>query len=398
MISAILFDLDDTLLQNDIDRFIPSYLQSLGKFMAPRLDPARLVEALMAGTKAMLENGDPEITLQQAFEAVFFPMIGADRVSLAPEFERFYAERFPSLKQLTRPVDLASQVVECAFVRRWKVAVATNPLFPRAAIGQRLAWAGIDPDSMPFDLVTSYETMHFAKPRPEFVAEVLGRIAAQPGETVFVGNDTAEDIQPARALGLASFRVRPAEETGADPAPGEGSIRQLASSLETESGDPGIFLPSAASPCALPALLAGHLAAILYFFSQGDWPRCPAEEGWGAVEIACHLRDVEREITQPRLMKMVAEKNPYLPAVESDQWAEERDYRSQDGPAALAEFTRARKETITRLRDLTPADWKRPGRHALFGPTTLAEQAQFSSRHDLLHIEQLQGALAVCGK
>jgi FMN phosphatase YigB (HAD superfamily) len=398
MISAILFDLDDTLLESDIGRFLPAYIKSLGKFMAPSLDPALLTKALMAGTQSMLDNSDPEITLQQAFDSVFFSMIGLDRARLAPEFDRFYREHYSLLADLTGKLELAPRAVECAFARRWKVVVATNPLFPLIAAEERLRWAGIDPANTPFDLVTAYETMHFAKPRPEYVAEILGRIVAQPAEAVFIGNDPSEDIAPARALGLASYLVRRDSDPAAKAEPGEGTLAELAASLAAESGDPEIFLPSETSPCALPALLSGHLGAILHFFSVSEWPSCPAEEGWGPVEIACHLRDVEREITQPRLKKMVAEENPYLPAVESDQWAEERNYRSQNGPAALAEFTRARKETIAQLRGLSPADWQRPGRHALFGPTTLAEQAQFSARHDLLHIEQLQGALAVCGK
>jgi FMN phosphatase YigB (HAD superfamily) len=397
MISAILFDLDETLLENDIHRFLPAYIQSLGKFLAPHVDPARMTDALMAGTRAMLRNDDPEVTLQQAFDSVFFPAVGLERAKLESEFDQFYRERYPLLKGFTRPVETAARAVECAFARRWKVAVATNPLFPMPAMEWRLEWAGIDPVHTPFDLVTSYESMHFAKPHPEYVAEVLGRIVAQPAEAVFIGNDPSEDIAPARALGLASYRVCREQDEAAGASLGEGSMPRLAASLASEAGEPDLFLPSEPSPCALPALLSGHLGAILFFFSRNQWPSCPAEEGWGPVEIACHLRDVEREITRPRLDKMIAEDNPYLPAVESDQWAEERDYRSQNGPEALREFTRARKETIARLRGLSPADWRRPGRHALFGPTTLAEQAQFSARHDLLHIEQLQGALAVCG-
>jgi len=238
MFSAILFDLDGTLLENDINRFLPAYLQSLGKFMAPRLDPSRLTDALMTGTQAMLRNDDPEITLKQAFDAVFFPMVGLDRASLGPEFDRFYREEYPLLKDPTRPVEAAPRAVEYAFARRWKVVVATNPLFPMAAMDRRLEWAGIDPASTPFDLVTSYETMHFAKPHPEYVAEVLGRIVAQPAEAVFVGNDPSEDIAPARALGLASFQVRGEKEAAAETAPGEGSMPQLAASLAVENGDP----------------------------------------------------------------------------------------------------------------------------------------------------------------
>jgi FMN phosphatase YigB (HAD superfamily) len=398
MISAVLFDLDDTLLENDIDRFLPTYLQALGKFMAARINPAHLQEALMAGTKAMQENGDPEITLQQAFEAVFFPRIGTARETLVPEFERFYAERFPRLKELTRPMDGASEAVGLAFDLRWKVAVATNPLFPLTAVEQRLSWAGFDPQRTEFDLVPSYESMHFAKPHPEFVAEVLGRIAAQPSESVFVGNDPSGDLDPARALGLATFRVIRGRQDDPAPARGEGTLRRLAAGLESDHCETSFLLSPDPTPCALPALLSGHLAAILHIFGESRWSCCPLEEGWGPGEIACHLRDVEREITQPRLRRILAEENPYLRPVESDPWAEERNYRAHTGPQALRDFAAARKQTVALLRDLRPEDWRRTARHALFGPTTLAEQARFSARHDLLHIEQLQGSRAAAGE
>jgi FMN phosphatase YigB (HAD superfamily) len=397
MISAILFDLDDTLLENDIEKFLPAYLQALGKFMAPRIDPARLQDALMSGTRAMQENTDPEITLQQAFEAVFFPKIGMEREPLVPVFDRFYADRFPALKDLTRPMDRAVQAVELACGLRWKVAIATNPLFPLAAIAHRLDWAGLAPDMYCFDLIPSYECMHFAKPHPEFVAEVLGRIAAQPGEAVFIGNDEAEDLKPARALGLATYRVTLGPSADPETARGQGTMRRLARELESDHCEAAFLLPADPSPCALPALLSGHLGAILHTFGESRWSCCPQEEGWGPVEIACHLRDVEREITQPRLRKILAEENPYLIPVESDSWSEERRYRAQDGPQALRDFTAARKATIALLRDLRPADWSRTARHALFGPTTLAEQVRFSARHDLLHIEQIQGSAAAAG-
>jgi len=397
MISAILFDLDDTLLENDIERFLPEYLQTLGKFMAPRIEPARLQDALMAGTRAMQANTDPEITLQQAFESVFFPKLGLERELLLPEFDRFYAECFPTLKDLTKPVDGAMQAVELAFGLRWKVAIATNPVFPLAAVEHRLDWAGLAPDVYCFDLVPSYESMHFAKPHPEFVAEVLGRIAAQPGEAVFIGNDADLDLAPARALGLATYRIIHEPDPEPPSARGQGTMRGLARELESDHCEAVFMLPGDPSPCALPALLSGHLAAILQVFGESRWSCCPQEEGWGPVEIACHLRDVEREITQPRLRKMLAEENPYLSPVESDSWAEERNYRAQDGPQALRDFAVARKATIAMLRDLQHADFARPARHALFGPTTLAEQARFSARHDLLHIEQLQGSVAAAG-
>ncbi len=398
MINTVLFDLDGTLLDNQVGLFMPRYLESLAGFLAARVDPARLVDALKAGTQAMFRSTDPEVTLQQAFDAVFYPQIGMPRDQILADLERFYLEKFPLLRELTRPVAEAPRLVELALQRRWKVVVATNPLFPMTAVQQRLAWAGLDSGKIPFDLVTSYETMHFAKPHPEFVAEAIARIAASPGESLFVGNDPADDIAPARALGLSSYRVIPDGGNGPVSAKGEGSLRQLAAGLAAEDEEPALLLPSSASPCALPALLSGNLAAMLHLFAASGWICCPAEEGWAPVEIACHLRDVEREVMQPRLRLILSEENPYLPAVESDRWAEERKYALQDGKQALGEFVAARKETIALLRGLGEADWKRAARHALFGPTTLAEQARFSARHDLMHVEQLQGAVAACGQ
>lgn len=72
MIQAVLFDLDDTLLSNDMDRFLPAYLQSLSRELADVIPPERLAPELMRGTQAMLANRDPEKTLQQAFAEAFY--------------------------------------------------------------------------------------------------------------------------------------------------------------------------------------------------------------------------------------------------------------------------------------------------------------------------------------
>jgi hypothetical protein len=45
------------------------------------------------------------------------------------------------------------------------------------------------------------------------------------------------------------------------------------------------------------------------------------------------------------------------------------------------------------LQKLPPQAWPRPGRHAIFGPTTLAEQMTFIARHDMMHLDQLRARL-----
>ena len=64
--------------------------------------------------------------------------------------------------------------MEWAFASGYQVVIATAPLFPLLAIQERLRWAEID--ECPFTLITSMETSHFAKPHPEYLAEILARL------------------------------------------------------------------------------------------------------------------------------------------------------------------------------------------------------------------------------
>ncbi|MEJ5226096.1 MAG: hypothetical protein WHV44_16670, partial [Anaerolineales bacterium] len=130
MTLTLLLDLDDTLLDTNMDAFIPAYFQSLAGALRDHLDPNLMLPALMSGTRRMFENQDPARTLQQVFNDAFFPRLNADRAALEPHFERYYDEVFPTLGHLTTPRPAAVELVEWAFSRGWQVAIATNPLFP----------------------------------------------------------------------------------------------------------------------------------------------------------------------------------------------------------------------------------------------------------------------------
>ena len=77
MISTLLIDLDDTLLENDMmASFIPAYLQRLGNHLANVAPPDEIINQVMAGTQAMLEDRDPTRTMQQVFADTFYPALG----------------------------------------------------------------------------------------------------------------------------------------------------------------------------------------------------------------------------------------------------------------------------------------------------------------------------------
>jgi len=146
--------------------------------------------------------------------------------------------------------------------------------------------------------------------------------------------------------------------------------------------------PPAADLLAELAAFRDMLVAVLAD-PTSEWTRRPAAPEWSLNEIACHLRDVEREVHQARLHAILEEEGAFVPGVNADEWADERDYWSQDGHAALIDFLRYRRETIDLLTPLPPQVWDRQGQHTFFGPTSLHELVYLAVQHDRIHAQQI---------
>jgi FMN phosphatase YigB (HAD superfamily) len=207
VLKAILFDLDDTLLGNSMETFIPAYLQAFARRVAHLIPADRLIAEMMRGTQAMNANDGTGPTNEEAFSSVFYPALGYERDELRPIFDQFYAEEFPKLRSLTQPRSEARALVEWAFERGLQVVVATNPIFPRTAVEQRLDWAGVPVTEFDYALVTTYENMHAAKPHLAYYREILARLDRQPGECLMVGDDEQRDIAPAALVGIPVYWI-----------------------------------------------------------------------------------------------------------------------------------------------------------------------------------------------
>ncbi len=202
---AVLFDLDGTLLENDIRQFLGEYSQLLTSHMAQYVPPDQFTPAFWAATRAMAEHTDPTLTNQQAFIADFFPRVGRAMDELMPAIDEFYATRFHLLRTCTRCLPEARAVVQAVLDAGYDAVIATNPWFPETANRQRMEWA--DVADFPFRLVTSYEDMHFCKPGPQYFLEVAERIGRQPEECVMVGDEWDHDIEPALRAGMRAYWV-----------------------------------------------------------------------------------------------------------------------------------------------------------------------------------------------
>ena len=202
--SAVLFDLDGTLLPMDQDEFAGRYFALLAQKMAAYgYEPRQLTKAVWQGTAAMAGN-DGTRTNEEAFWAVLRGIYGERVSGDLPVFERFYTEEFGQAQQCCGFQPLAAGAVRLARRRGCRVALATNPIFPAVATRARIGWAGLTPED--FDCVTTYETARYCKPNPAYFREVAGALGVRPEDCLMIGNDATEDLAAA-GLGMRVFLV-----------------------------------------------------------------------------------------------------------------------------------------------------------------------------------------------
>jgi FMN phosphatase YigB (HAD superfamily) len=391
MITTLLIDLDDTLLVNNVDRFIPAYLKNLGQYLEPIVPAEQLIQKITLGTQAMIDNSHLEKTLAEVFDENFFPALGMSKEVLMPYFDAFYAEEFRKLQHLTKPIPGAQRLITYAIENQFDIVIATNPLFPLTAIEQRLEWAGVPASQYPYTLITSYETFHYAKPNLEYITEILSKCGRHPHEAAMIGNDLHLDLPPAAKLGAAVFHISD-DPDGPYPSGDLDAAIQWLQETPTES-DPTQCI----SPETLLARLRGNLIAfneLEKMVHEDQWKRKPSPDEWSPIEVLCHLRDVEKEVNAHRIERILKEHDPFLSARDSDKWADERNYIEEPPPHVCQDLIQTRKRTLSMLEVQPPSAWERTARHAIFGPTKLPEIVRIFLEHDILHIRQIIETLA----
>lgn len=400
MIKAVLLDLDDTLLGNPTEQFVKSYLGMLSQSLGESFPP-EVMQGLMLATRAVAHKRDPLRTNEEAFYETLAPCLPTDRDGFDVPVAEFYRSVFPGLRPLTTQRPFVRGMVEWLIGEGYQVVVATNPFFPRVAIAQRLEWAGLPIDVIPFALVTTLENMHFCKPRPEYYEEILARIGVQADEAIMIGDDWENDIAPAWAVGLNTFWAPTVSEPVVVPpvAPdGMGTLEDFAR-LIRDDGWLRSLAPRPLTPDQIAPRLTGNVAAILGAARDVPaevWHMRPDADEWSPVEVLCHLEESERLVQRARLGTIAREANPFLADPNPPPGPATRTCPPNGWPVALA-FAAERQITLDFLAALPADAWDRPARHSIFGPTTLLEMANFTAQHDRLHLTQLCQTVQKCG-
>ena len=384
---TLLFDLDDTLLDTNLEAFIPAYFQALASHMSGRVSADVMLRALIHGMGLMNDSEDPTRTLQEVFEADFYPKLGIPKEELLDVFENFYDEVFPKLAKHTTARPAAVPLIEWALSCGFRVAIATDPFFPRKATYHRIRWTGLDPEKL--ELISTFEHFHFSKTHSAYYAEMLGQLGWPDGPVLMVGNDVQRDLLPAHRLGLKTYWIDGESASSPGFEVGRGKLADLRPWLE--SVNLSTLEPSYKSREAILGIMISTPAVLRSLSSsltKEEWRHEPTRDDWALNEIVCHLRDTEIEIHQLQLDLMLKRAGAFIPRPDTGVWANEREYLNVDGPLALADFASARLGNIGKLMDSDGEIWSRKARHAIFGPTNFLEVTNFIADHDRMHIQQ----------
>ena len=201
-ITTILFDLDGTLLPMDQEKFLKAYIGGIAKVAEHHgYEPMTITSSILAGTAAMIKNNG-EKTNESVFWGALAKIYGEAVMEDVHIFDEFYQTDFQKIKDVCGFAPQASDVIAKIKEKGFRVALATNPLFPIVATESRIRWAGLEPKD--FEVFTTYETSKFSKPNLNYYKEVLSELGVKPEECLMVGNDVADDMVVTK-LGMNAF-------------------------------------------------------------------------------------------------------------------------------------------------------------------------------------------------
>ncbi len=202
---TVLFDLDGTLLPIDLETFINAYVKELTKVCAPKLgrDGKTMVAALWECTGHMQSN-DGSMPNRERFWLHFAKALDVDRELAERITDEFYSNEFSVVRPLLRKTDLPARWIKTLKDKGYSLVLATNPLFPPAAIRARLEWIDIAQES--FQLMTGYDNSSYCKPNLDYYREILEKIGEKPQECMMVGNNMREDMCAAE-LGMDTYLI-----------------------------------------------------------------------------------------------------------------------------------------------------------------------------------------------
>jgi len=231
-IKGLLLDLDGTLVDIKVSFFLDTMMESMVDYFIALLDPETFRRGLIGSIDELISSPRSSgETNQDGFYDAFFRLTGLSPEAAQQGFDAYYRDVFPGFSEYGSYVDGALDLIESAHERGFALALATNPIFPRAAVLERMSWGNLSPD--PFTFIAALENTRACKPQIEFFTAVADALDLHPEQCLMVGNDVAHDLA-ASSAGMRTYLAEPhlvREDASGNVPDGRGLLRDLGRTL-----------------------------------------------------------------------------------------------------------------------------------------------------------------------
>jgi len=232
-IKGLLLDLDGTLLDIKVSFFLDTMMKSMGDHFLSLLEPDSFNRGFLGSVDELISfpRADGE-TNQEGFYRVFSELTGLAPEAAQEGFDAYYRDVFPVFSEYGSYIDDAPELVEAAYESGLVLALATNPIFPRAAVLERMRWGNLSPE--PFTFIAALENTKACKPQTEFFTALADVLDVNPEQCLMVGNDMAHDLAAASA-GMRTYLAEPhlaRKDASCNVPDGRGFLRDLGRTLE----------------------------------------------------------------------------------------------------------------------------------------------------------------------
>jgi hypothetical protein len=147
--------------------------------------------------------------------------------------------------------------------------------------------------------------------------------------------------------------------------------------------------------------LLDHLAAtprkirsLVEGLCETELSHKPADDVFSLRENVLHVRDIELEGYEQRVVLLLSELEPLLRDVDGAALARERDYNSQPVAPALAAFETSRAGSLVLLAEAKDEDLERTGTFEGVGVVTLRQLLELWLEHDESHVRDMEALRA----
>ena len=121
---------------------------------------------------------------------------------------------------------------------------------------------------------------------------------------------------------------------------------------------------------------------------EDDLARRTVPDKWSLKELVCHLWRVQ-QVFLGRLEAMLSEDEPTLDSYQPEGDAEFESMARGAAADCLRAFESGRDRLTERLQDLTPAEWRRRGRHPEYANYDVRFLVEYLTHHEAHHLYQM---------